>query len=109
MKTLKFIFLFCFSLNIYAQETFTLTVNLQEDVEDNAIIIYRKTPEYPHYAFVAPKFQLEYGLNEMEIELTEGEYLLKSYSLSEGYSLFIDGSFVFVEGSLGELNWTILQ
>jgi hypothetical protein len=100
MKTLKFIFLFCFSLNIYAQETFTLTVNLQEEVEDNVITIYKKINAFPHYEIVENNIGISFGFNEIEIELAEGEYLLKSYSL-------FDGNYVFVEGSLGELNWTI--
>ena len=93
MKTLKFIFLFYFSLNIYAQETLTLTVNLQEDVEDNFISIYKKTGTFPHYEFVIYRFNLEFGFNQMELEFSEGEYLLKSHSLNGTYS--------------GNLNWTI--
>jgi len=100
MKTLKFIFLFSFSLNMYAQETLTLSVNLQEDVEDNVISIYRKTSEFPHFVHKVYKFELEFGLNEMEIDLIEGEYLLKSFNPFEGSEYFMDAI-------TGELNWTI--
>lgn len=100
MKIIKFIFFFCFSLNVSAQEVFTLTVNLLENVENNAISIYKKTEVFPHYEFVVYRFLLDFGLNELEVELTEGEYLLKSFNLFEGNLEYDDEI-------MGELNWTI--